>query len=287
MAGRFAPSPTGPLHLGSLLAATASYLEAHKKGTPWRLRFDDLDQPRAMPGAADAIMRDLEAHGLLWAGAVDYQSRHADAYADALARLADLEVIFYCNCSRRMLQNLASYPGTCRANRTPRADAAIRVNVADHEVAFEDAVQGPQTCRLAPSVGDFIIRRRDGLIAYQLATAVDDGAAEIDQVVRGADLLDNTPRQLYLMDLLNLTPPRYAHVPVVTHAGGAKLSKQTGAPRVDAAQAPRNLVACLNLLGLTAPASAIRWGCAEILDWAQSRWSLQQVPKVRSLIGHN
>ena len=287
MAGRFAPSPTGPLHLGSLLAATASYLEARKRNTPWRLRFDDLDRPRAMPGAEDAIMQGLEAHGLLWDGGVDYQSRHADAYADALARLADLDVVFYCDCSRRQLQHFASYPGTCRARRAPRVDSAIRVNVANQRIAFNDAVQGPQTCELEDSVGDFIIRRRDGLIAYQLATAVDDGAAEIDQVVRGADLLDNTPRQLYLMELLELTPPSYAHVPVVTHEDGAKLSKQTGAAEIRAATAPHNLVTSLKLLGLTPPAEALRWRCEDILAWAQSRWSLQQVPKVRSLIGRN
>lgn len=287
MAGRFAPSPTGPLHLGSLLAATASYLEAHKRNTPWRLRFDDLDRPRAMPGAEDAIMRALEAHGLLWDGAVDYQSRHADAYADALSRLTELDVVFYCDCSRRKLQNVATYPGTCRAHRAPRADTAIRVNVAGQLITFDDAVQGHQVCRLADSVGDFIIRRRDGLIAYQLATAVDDGAADIDQVVRGADLLDNTPRQLYLMQLLELTPPSYAHVPVVTHGDGAKLSKQTGAPGLRASEAPRNLVASLNLLGLAPPASARQWRCEDILAWAQSRWSLQQVPKAHSLIGRN
>lgn len=287
MAGRFAPSPTGPLHLGSLLAATASHLEAHRRGEPWRLRFDDLDVPRSAPGAEDAIKRSLEDHGLFWDGPVDYQSQHADAYAQALARLHENGLAFYCNCSRRELKQHPVYPGTCRANRTPRPDSAIRVVVGNHALEFNDAVQGPHRCQLASSVGDFIVRRRDGLTAYQLATAVDDGAPEIDHVVRGADLLDNTPRQLYLMELLGLSAPAYAHVPLITHPDGAKLSKQTGAEPIRAGDASHNLVSTLKLLGTVPPRAAQHWSCEEILTWANSHWDLQQVPKVSTLIGRN
>jgi glutamyl-Q tRNA(Asp) synthetase len=287
MAGRFAPSPTGPLHFGSLLTATASYLEAHTRNVPWRLRFDDLDAPRSIAGAEDAIKQALEAHGLHWEGPVSYQSQHADAYAHALSQLAKMDMLFYCTCSRRELKNFSSYPGTCRAHRMHRANAAIRVAVADYRVEFDDAVQGTQRCSLAASVGDFIVRRRDGLIAYQLATAVDDGDADIDHVVRGADLLDNTPRQLFLIESLGLSAPSYAHVPLITHADGAKLSKQTGAPAVTASQAPGNLLNALRMLGTPAPAAALHWSCEDILQWAKGAWDLRKVPKVPSLIGRN
>ena len=287
MAGRFAPSPTGPLHLGSLLAATASYLEAHRRNTPWHLRFDDLDAPRSEPGAEDAIKQGLEDHALLWDGAVDHQSQHADAYADALNRLLDMDALFYCTCSRRQLRNSTTYPGTCRAHRAPRSDAALRLAVDDRMVHFEDAVQGPQKEAVSASVGDFIVRRRDGLVAYQLATAVDDGDPAIDHVVRGADLLDNTPRQLYLMELLELSVPTYAHVPVVLHPDGAKLSKQTGAAPVRSSNAPGNLVDVLTLLGAQPPPMARQWSCDEVLAWARPRWNLDNVPRVSGLIRPN
>jgi glutamyl-Q tRNA(Asp) synthetase len=287
MAGRFAPSPTGPLHLGSLLAATASFLEAQRRGAAWRLRFDDLDVPRSMPGAEDAIKRSLEQHGLFWDGPVDYQSQHAERYALALALLAERELAFYCKCSRRQLANHPVYPGTCRTYQVPRCDCAIRVKVGSRVITFDDAVQGPQQNNLGSTVGDFIVRRRDGLIAYQLATAVDDGGPEIDHVVRGADLLDNTPRQLYLMEQLGLHPPAYTHVPLLTHADGAKLSKQTGAEPIRPEDASRNLAHVLALLGCTPPATAQRWSCEEIIQWANDHWDPQRIPRVTSLIGQN
>ena len=287
MAGRFAPSPTGPLHLGSLLAATASHLEAHRRNTSWHLRFDDLDAPRAAPGAEDAIKRSLADHGLHWDGQVGYQSQHAEAYAHALSRLAEMRVVFHCACSRRQLKDQAIYPGSCRSHHAPRADTAIRVTVTDQPIKFEDSVQGPQICALASSTGDFIVRRRDGLVAYQLATAIDDGDTVIDHVVRGADLLDNTARQIYLMELLGLSIPTYAHVPVLTHADGVKLSKRTGAEPVRSEQAPANLVNALTLLGLTPPDATQQWHCDEILDWAKNQWSLDHVPSVSTLIGRN
>ena len=282
MAGRFAPSPTGPLHLGSLLAATASFLEARARATPWRLRIDDIDAPRAMPNAEAEIMRALEQHQLHWDGAVEYQSQRLSQYEQALDELASQDRVFFCSCSRRQLRDAPIYPGTCRAVRTARVDTAIRVEVGEAAVDFVDLVQGPQHCLLASAVGDFIVRRRDGLIAYQLAAAVDDGSAEIDHVVRGADLLDTTPRQLYLMRLLGLQPPAYAHVPIITHSDGSKLSKQTHAAPVDGKHANRNLAHCLALLGHSVPKDVAQQSCSDLLEWALANWRLGAVPKIEA-----
>ena len=194
-AGRFAPSPTGPLHLGSLLAATASFLDARARKGLWFLRIDDLDVHRNQPGAEAEILHALEAHELTWDGPVQRQSQHMPAYERALEQLA--EQSFYCNCSRRLLAGKPRYPGTCRQHRQPRPDCAVRLQVSDRPISFTDGVMGLQTERLTETVGDFIIRRRDGLIAYQLATAVDDGDADVSHVVRGRDLLDNTARQIF------------------------------------------------------------------------------------------
>lgn len=283
MAGRFAPSPTGPLHFGSLLAATASFLDARAAGDAWRLRFDDLDLPRSEPGAIESITTTLEAHGLIWDGPILHQSDHLEAYEGALSELAGMGVLFYCTCSRRDLRNEAIYPGTCRSFLKPRPDSAIRVLVDQVPIEFADRIQGPQRCRLDQTIGDFIVRRRDGLVAYQLATAVDDGGDDVTSVVRGADLLNNTPRQIYLMRLLGLKPPSYAHIPVLLNPDGSKLSKQTRAPAVDAARAPENLVGSFRLLGMRPPPTATRWGVEQILSWGVSHWHQEAVPQCPSI----
>ncbi len=283
MAGRFAPSPTGPLHLGSLLAATASYLDARAAGETWRLRFDDLDVPRNDPGAIGSITATLRAHGLIWDGPIVHQSDNLTAYEEALNRLDRMGLLFYCTCSRRDLRAEAVYPGTCRAFREPRRDSATRVLVDQVAIEFADRIQGPQRCRLDQTVGDFIVRRRDGLVAYQLATAVDDGGEEVTSVVRGADLLDNTPRQIYLMQRLGLKPPRYAHIPVLLKPDGSKLSKQTMAPPVDAHRAPENLLTAYGLLGMRPPSDAQRWDVERILSWGISHWDQEKVPRRRSV----
>jgi glutamyl-Q tRNA(Asp) synthetase len=283
MTGRFAPSPTGPLHLGSLLAATASYLDAHALQQPWLLRIDDLDVPRNVPGAADAIKSALNAHGLHWDGRAIHQSERGEHYELALQSLVQLNLIYYCRCSRRLLRGLPVYPGTCRTHETPRPDSAMRLRVGAAIIEFEDLIQGRQFDRLADTIGDFVVRRRDGLIAYQLATAVDDGASAIDSVVRGSDLLDNTPRQIYLMQLLGLTPPRYAHIPTLTHSDGSKLSKQTFAAPVDVLDASANLARTFDWLGLAPPADAHRWPCAELVDWGVAHWALDKVPRVATI----
>ncbi|MCZ6619200.1 MAG: tRNA glutamyl-Q(34) synthetase GluQRS [Gammaproteobacteria bacterium] len=281
--GRFAPSPTGPLHMGSLLAATASFLDARSQGIPWRLRIDDIDTPRTVPGAANDIIRTLADHELHWDGPVAWQSRHAADYEAALNTLTAAGRTFYCRCSRRQLRGITVYPGTCRQQRNPAPDTAIRLEVADADPGFVDRIQGRQQNRLNETVGDFIVKRRDGLIAYQLATAVDDGNVEIAQVVRGADLLDNTPRQLYLMQLLNLEAPSYAHIPTLVNAAGQKLSKQYHAAPVDNTNARENLYLALCLLGQDPPAESRFSSCEELLGWGIGNWFIDAIPRVKKL----
>lgn len=265
--------------MGSLVAAVASYLDARADGVPWYLRIDDIDAPRTVAGAEDAILRALEAHGLHWDGALQRQSRHGDRYREARARLEAAGRSYRCRCSRRQLPPGRPYPGTCRSLGLTGANMALRVRVDQQPVRFEDRLCGPIETRLDRSCGDFVIWRRDGLVSYQLATAVDDGQADIGRVTRGGDLLDNTARQLQLMDWLGLTPPSYAHVPVVVDAGGAKLSKQHGAPALDQRQAPENLRRALRLLGMTAPKEAS--SCATLLAWAVANFRWQDLPRER------
>ena len=276
-AGRFAPSPTGPLHFGSLLAATASYLDARSRGERWLLRMDDLDVHRNVPGAEAAILHALEAHSLSWDGSIVRQSERLPLYEHALETLARRGLTFHCTCSRRSLKATGPYPGTCRsANRDPAA-AAVRVRVDGKPVAFTDLIAGPRQELLADTLGDFIIRRRDGLVAYQLATAVDDGDRDITRVVRGSDLLSNTARQIYLMRLLELSPPEYAHVPVLLNDRGQKLSKQTHAPALDNSRPAANLLHVLPALALKPPAEFESASAAAILSWAADNFSISAI----------
>jgi glutamyl-Q tRNA(Asp) synthetase len=265
--GRFAPSPTGPLHFGSLVAAVASWLDARAAGGQWRVRVEDLDRPRVQPGAADEILRTLAAFGLGWDGEVLYQSRREKLYRDALERLQP--VTYWCGCSRREIADsslgLAAdgapiYPGTCRSG-TPGGRRALRVRVSD-TLAFEDRLQGDQAQMLERDIGDFVLYRADGLFAYQLAVVIDDADQGITDVVRGADLLDSTPRQIYLQRLLGIPTPRYLHVPVAVDTAGEKLSKQTGAPPIEPSMA--TLRRALRFLG---------HGEAATLDEAVRSWN--------------
>ena len=245
--GRFAPSPSGPLHFGSLVAALASWLDARSAGGRWLVRIEDLDRPRVRPGAADEILRALERLGLTWDGEVVFQSRRLPLYEEALARLGDT---YLCGCTRREIADsavsLASdgaqvYPGTCRAGLAPGKTArALRVRTAG-KISFQDRVLGELRQDLESEVGDFVLRRADGQFAYQLAVVVDDAAQGITDVVRGADLLESTPRQIYLQRLLGFTTPRYLHVPVAIDASGDKLSKHTGAQPIDRSDLRRAL----------------------------------------------
>ncbi|MDH3513872.1 MAG: tRNA glutamyl-Q(34) synthetase GluQRS, partial [Gammaproteobacteria bacterium] len=239
--GRFAPSPTGPLHFGSLVAAVGSFLQAKSRGGEWLVRMEDLDPPREAPGAAADILRTLEAFGLHWDGEVLYQSRRHDVYQASLEKLKARNEIYPCACSRREIADSSVggvdgpvYPGTCRNGIAPgRAPRAWRVKVDGQQVEFLDAVQGKLARDLAVDFGDFVVRRADGFFAYQLAVVVDDAAQGITEIVRGADLIESTPRQIHLQRLLNLPMPDYLHLPVVLNEKGEKLSKQTNAAPLD------------------------------------------------------
>ena len=282
--GRFAPSPTGPLHFGSLVAALASWLDARAAGGIWRVRMEDLDRPRTQPGAAEEILRQLTAIGLAWDGEVLRQSGRDAAYGVALEALSRAGATYPCGCTRREIEDstLAPdgariYPGTCRDGLAPRrAPRATRVRTDPAPIAFVDRVQGPQSQSVEREVGDFVLRRADGLAAYQLAVVVDDAAQGITDVVRGADLLDSTARQILLQRLLGYPRPAYLHVPVAVSADGEKLSKQTGAPAAGAADVPRALA----FLG-HAPPSGL--DLRTTLDWATMHWNPARIPRARSL----
>jgi len=295
--GRFAPSPTGPLHFGSLVAALGSWLEARTQGGQWLVRMEDIDWPRRVPGAADVILGTLEACGLEWDGEVLYQSRRTDVYAAALHRLEVTGRLFPCGCSRKEVADSALpaqpmpagvgggeliYPGTCRHGLAPgRMPRAWRVNVTGTTLAFDDAIQGRIGQDLEREVGDFVVKRADGLFAYQLAVVVDDAEQRITDVVRGADLLDSTPRQIFLQQLLGLPQPHYAHLPVAVNPQGEKLSKQTFAQAIG--RAPTSLLAALQFLGQAPPAELAGAPATDILAWARMHWNLAAVPRTRAL----
>lgn len=285
--GRFAPSPTGPLHFGSLVAAVGSYLDARCHGGEWLLRIEDVDTPRCSADDAKAILLTLEAFGFAWDGEVIWQSRRAKAYADALERLKRAGLVFPCACTRRELADsvlapdgAGIYPGTCRDGLPPgRQGRSWRVRVDRASVEFADAVQGVQRSDLARDAGDFVLLRADGLYAYQLAVVVDDADAGITHVVRGADLLLSTARQIWLQRCLTLPTPAYAHLPVAVNAAGEKLSKQTRAAPLDPTRAVPTLVAALEFLGQMPP-SDLGWATLDdAWAWARSNWTLSRVPR--------
>ena len=285
--GRFAPSPTGPLHFGSLVAAVGSYLEARTQGGQWLVRMEDLDRAREQPGAADAILSALEAHGFAWDGAPLCQSRRSARYQAALDSLQTAGYTYACACSRREIadslagtDNTPIYPGTCRHGLAPGKTArAVRVLVGEACIEFDDAIQGHIGQDLARETGDFVLHRADGFFAYQLAVVVDDAEQGITDVVRGTDLLDSTPRQIFLQHLLGLPTPRYAHLPLALNAAGEKLSKQTHAAALDNQRPSANLSAALVFLGQPAPAALASASVGAVWDWALANWNLEHVPK--------
>ena len=286
--GRFAPSPTGPLHFGSLVAAVASYLQARSCRGRWLLRIEDIDPPREREGAADAIVRALEAYGFEWDGPVLYQSGNSSRHHEAVERLLDQGLAYHCGCSRRRLATVPQgplgpiYPGTCRAGSTSRP-SAIRLRTDNEGIAFVDLVQGPQVQRLESQSGDFVIRRRDNLIAYHLAVVVDDFAQGISQVVRGVDLLDSTPRQIYLQRVLGYSTPQYAHIPVVVNRAGEKLSKTTGAGGIPLDRTAKVLCAALRALKQPVPPDLAAAGQSAVWAWATESWTLDAMVAQRSV----
>ncbi|MFN7924146.1 MAG: tRNA glutamyl-Q(34) synthetase GluQRS [Bryobacteraceae bacterium] len=275
--GRFAPSPTGPLHFGSLVAAVGSYLDAKSHGGEWLVRMEDLDKPREAPGAADAILRCLERMGFEWDGAVMYQSYRTDAYREALERLVRAGAAFACSCSRRDAGDV--YPGTCRAGAKGEA-RSWRFRVGNEPVAFTDRVQGRFEQSLETGVGDFVLLRADGIFAYQLAVVVDDAEQGITDVVRGADLLDSTPRQIALAKSLGVATPEYLHLPLVLGPDGQKLSKQTLAPAVEeSGESPGESVwQALEFLGQGPPVEMKGAGPRELLEWGVGAWDVGKIP---------
>lgn len=285
--GRFAPSPTGDLHLGSLVAAAGSYLHAHRHGGRWLVRIDDLDRARVVPGAESRILSTLEACGFEWEKPPLHQSDRSEAYHAALDRLRLAGLTYACTCSRRQLEESgaagAPYPGTCRASPRDRGASATRFRVPDDgECRYEDELQGSQSRRWS-ELGDFIVRRRDGLASYQLACAVDDAAQGITHVVRGADLLDSTWWQIALHVALGTLPPAHAHLPLVVEPDGAKLAKSRRSVPIERGTAGASLAAALELLGIGLPADLRLAPPAAIWAWTLPRASLDGVKGVLSV----
>jgi glutamyl-Q tRNA(Asp) synthetase len=260
--GRFAPSPTGPLHLGSLVAAVGSWLFARREAGTWLVRMEDLDTPRVIAGSADEILRALERYGLTWDGDVVYQSQRIALYDHALNALRAKNLVYDCGCSRAELSRAASapvgrepiYPGTCRGGLPHgRVARAVRFRTSHEVIRFDDAIRGSIEEDVANETGDFVIRRADGVYAYQLAVVVDDAAQGVTQVVRGADLLTSTARQITLQTALGLPTPWYAHLPLVLNADSSKLGKRDGAlplPSLDEKRVSETLAFALRFLGI-------------------------------------
>lgn len=292
--GRFAPSPTGPLHFGSLVAAVGSYLDARASNGKWLVRMDDLDRTRTVAGAADDILHTLQALGMNWDGDVLYQSTRDDLYQKALDSLKKRGLVYPCACSRREIADSAVagidgpvYTGTCRkgllAGRATRAERVLTNNV---RVEFNDAIQGRISHNIERQIGDFVLKRAEGIYAYQLAVVVDDALQGITHIVRGADLLDSTPRQIYLQQLLGHTIPRYAHLPTAVNVVGEKLSKQTMAAPVDAGAPVLILNAALAYLGQD-QVDCEPLDTKSFWEKAISGWHIDRVPRVRSQMAQN
>lgn len=286
--GRFAPSPSGPLHFGSLVAAVASYLDAKAHGGQWLVRIEDVDETRCKSQFANDILRTLRAFGLHWDGEVMYQSKRKEQYEEALTQLTMRGLTYACICSRREIADSATfgleglvYTGTCRGVCHPVGGHAIRVMTTDEPLRFVDRVQGMVEQRLQSQLGDFVIKRRDDLFSYQLAVVVDDAAQKISHVVRGADLIDSTTRQIHLQRLLGLPTPQYLHIPVATNENGQKLSKQTLAPGIGDSDSQLMLQRALRFLGQTVNLDAPQASAPALLATALRVWTTAAIPATR------
>ena len=286
--GRFAPSPTGLLHIGSLLTAVASYADARSNGGKWLVRMEDLDPPREMSGASSHILHTLEAFGFEWDGEVAYQSRRYALYEETLCRLQTAGLVYPCHCSRKDWQAGARrgadgfvYNGRCRhPGQRPAPQGkqpAWRIRVPDRDIGFADGIVGDYAQNLARDIGDFVLLRADGYWAYQLAVVADDAEQGVTHIVRGQDLLVSTPRQIYLQQCLGVPTPQYAHLPLLTNAQGQKWSKQTLAPTLDLNRREQLLRQVFRYLNLPEAPETDR--PAELLDWAVAHWDMDKVPK--------
>ena len=282
--GRFAPSPTGPLHFGSLVAAVASYLDARHAGGEWLIRIEDVDRQREVPGSADLILTTLAKLGFQWPEPVIRQSQRSALYTKALAQLLDSQAAYYCSCSRAEIAAAGAsaafegdelrYPGWCRAGtREPSRPQAVRFRTPSGPLTFIDAIQGAVTIDTQEQVGDFVIRRRDGFFAYQLAVVVDDAEQGVTHIVRGADLLMSTPRQIFLQQALGLPILRYAHVPLATDANGVKLSKSAGSAAIDLERPGLELWRVLEFLRQDPPPELRNKEVPAIWNWAIEHWN--------------
>ena len=286
--GRFAPSPTGPLHFGSLVAALGSYLQARSQGGEWLIRIEDIDPPREVAGAKAGILRTLERLRLCWDGTVVYQSQRLASYDEALEQLAAKGVLYGCTCTRRDLTNLGKrgphgwiYPGTCRRQAHQRSDSlALRVRTHERPIGFHDALQGTQSQVIEREVGDFVVKRADGLIAYQLAVVIDDARQGITEVVRGSDLLDSTPRQIHLQHLLALPTPDYLHLPLALDPRGRKWTKKHGAQPVNPKKCGPEITLALSFRNHRPPRDLQNAPPGELLEWGIVNWQSSRLPPV-------
>lgn len=290
--GRFAPSPTGPLHFGSLVAAVTSYCDARKNNGQWLLRIEDLDKPRTVKGAADTILYQLESFGFEWDGPLLYQSQRDSFYHEAFEVLKAKHLIYPCTCTRKEINDSSTtfgiegviYPGACLQHPIkPDAAIAWRIKTDNIKISFHDEIQGEISQTLNTDIGDFILRRADGLFAYQLAVVVDDAAQGITNIVRGADLLDSTPRQIYLQKKLGYLQPQYAHIPVASNVDGEKLSKQTLAEPITEKDTHALIYQALSFLGQQPPLAIKSATLNEMWRWAFANWQLADIPKLRHI----
>ena len=283
--GRFAPSPTGPLHFGSLVAALASFLDARFNGGLWLVRLEDLDPPREQSGASNLILDQLLSLGLEWDNDVLFQSTRLNAYQSALNKLSQKSSTYRCDCTRTSIKERSSiYDGYCRTkDKAPRNNFAIRIKTSNRKIHFQDEIRGNFKQDVEKEVGDFIVLRKDKLFAYHLAVVVDDEYQKISHVVRGGDLISSTPRQIYLQQLLDFKTPRYAHIPVAVNDQNVKLSKQNFSPGIEVKNASHLIFQALQFLGQKPNDSLSRASAQELLQWAVCNWDIHSVPKLANI----
>ncbi len=289
--GRFAPSPSGPLHFGSLLAATASYLQAKQQQGEWWLRIEDIDPPREVKGASQQIIDTLTLYGFEWDN-LSYQSQRLDIYQHYLGKLQQMNQVYACGCSRKEIQRLNQqqtkpagfYAGTCRSGLHGRPARSIRLKIEEPLLTLDDTIQGTQTHDLSQTTGDFIIKRSDGLFSYQLAVAIDDSIQKMTQIVRGYDLHESSFCQHYIRQVLGLDSPDYAHISVVVTPDGAKLSKQTAAQDIAPESAQQMLWLALDVLGQQPPVNLKKQSLKQLWQWGFTNWNLSKVPQTQAIL---